>query len=65
MSKLTLKAARVNAGLTLKDAAEKIGRSPATVCAWEKGQADPKLGDFLKLMELYGTDTGDILRKEE
>ena len=64
MSKLTLKAARVNAGLTIKDVAVKIGRTPGTVCSWENGQSEPKLGDFFKLMDIYGTDPRDIAVKE-
>lgn len=34
--KITLKAARVNAGLTITEAAKLIGISPTTLIKWEK-----------------------------
>lgn len=55
MDKITLEAARVNAGLRIEDVAAKIGRAPATVSAWENG-SEPKISDALKLAELYGVD---------
>ena len=36
--KITLKAARVNAGLTQKELAEKIGKSETTIIKWENDQ---------------------------
>lgn len=37
MSKMTLKAARINRNLTAKEAAEKLGISVETLSNWEKG----------------------------
>lgn len=52
--KLTLKAARVNAGYTQKDAAEKLGVSNATLCNWENGTSYPNIPQVEKICELYG-----------
>lgn len=61
MDKITLKAARVNKGLTQKDVAEigKIGLS--TIGAWERGTADPDYLQLLGLASLYGVDVDSIL----
>lgn len=36
---ITLKAARVNAGLTIKEASKKLGISHTTLTKWEKNSA--------------------------
>ena len=52
--KITLRAARVNAGLSLREAAEKIGKSPKAVSYWERGIVPIKAIDFNKLCtEIY------------
>ena len=38
---ISLAAARVNADLSQKEAAEKIGVAPVTLSRWEKGEAIP------------------------
>ena len=53
MPKITLKAARVNAELTLDEAAERIGKSKQTIMNWENGKADIRYSDLLKLSEIY------------
>lgn len=45
-STITLRAARVNAGLSLKDTAGKIGKSSKTVSLWERGLVPIKAIDF-------------------
>ena len=64
MDKITLEAARVNAKLRIEDVAQKIGRAPATISAWENG-AEPKITDALKLCEIYGADIYRIAWKED
>ena len=54
MAKITLKAARVNAGLTQAEAAAKLGIAQSTLKNWEYGHTDPKLPQFMKLCRLYG-----------
>lgn len=61
MSKITLKAARVNAGLTQKEAAEKLNVSNKTVWAWECGKAMPKVNKIDEICELYGRSYDDII----
>lgn len=51
--KITLKAARVNAELTLDDVAEIIGKSKQSIENWENGKTPIKYSDLLKLSELY------------
>ena len=52
--KLTLKAARVNAGYSQKEAAEIIGISNKTLCSWENGKTFPDQPMIEKLCGLYG-----------
>ena len=47
MPKITLKAARVNAELTLDEAAERIGKSKQTIVNWENGKAEIRYKDLL------------------
>lgn len=52
--KITLAAARVNAGLTQKQLAEKCGVSESSVFNWENGKSSPKLKHLPMLEEAYG-----------
>lgn len=49
MITITLRAARVNAGLSLKEVAEKMGKSAKAVSYWERGIVPIKAIDFNKL----------------
>ena len=51
--KITLKAARVNAELTLDEVAERIGKSKQTIVNWENGKTPIKYSDLIKLSEIY------------
>ena len=51
--KITLKAARVNAELTLDDVAERIGKSKQSIENWESGKTPIKYSDLIELSELY------------
>jgi DNA-binding XRE family transcriptional regulator len=53
-----LRAARISAGLTLKQVAEKIGYSWVGVERWEKNVCLPKPGVLWHLRTLYGVDEG-------
>lgn len=61
MIKLTLKAARVNAGFTQKEAAEKLGISNVTLCNWEKGVSFPDAQQIQKICELYGVSYDNLI----
>ena len=58
--KLTLKAARVNAGLTQKGAAERLGVSNKTVCGWENGATTPNIQYVNAMCELYGVSYDNL-----
>lgn len=53
MLKLTLKAARVNKGLTQQEAAKRLKISNKTLLRWEKGETMPTANYILALCELY------------
>lgn len=57
---ISLKAARVNAGLTQEQLAEKLGVSPVTIWKWETGQSEPRFSQFKKLCEAVDIDMADI-----
>jgi transcriptional regulator with XRE-family HTH domain len=51
---ITLKAARINAGLTQEQVKAKTGYSRNSLYRWEKGIGSPKWKDLKRLCELYG-----------
>lgn len=51
--KISLKAARVNAGYSLVTAAEKLHISKNTLNNWELGVSEPKTSQARQLSELY------------
>lgn len=51
--KISLAAARVNAGLTQKQAAEALGVRTETICAWETHKTSMSVDMALKIAELY------------
>jgi transcriptional regulator with XRE-family HTH domain len=54
LTRLTLKAARVNAGLSQKDAASRLGVSKCTLSKWERGISMPKANQIADICSLYG-----------
>lgn len=54
--KITLRAARVNAGLSLKDVSEILKTSYVTVSRWETGKSVPSIKKFKQLCALYGIE---------
>lgn len=61
MAKITLRAARVNAGVTQKVAAKHVSVSNKTMVKWEKGLAFPNVIQALALCRLYGISFDDII----
>lgn len=53
MDKITLRAARVNAGYTQRRAAELIGVSLSTVKNWEVGKSFPNQPAIDKICDVY------------
>lgn len=58
---ITLKAARVNAGLTQAEAAERIGVSKEVIGNWERGKTFPKIPNIKKIEEVYGMTYADLI----
>lgn len=54
MFKISLKAARVNAGLSQKEVAKILEISNTTVTNWENGKSYPSAEKIDKLCKLYG-----------
>jgi transcriptional regulator with XRE-family HTH domain len=54
VTKITLSAARVNAGFSQKEAAKELNISNSTLCNWEKGKTFPDQPMIEKLCNLYG-----------
>ena len=51
---ISLKAARVNAGLTQDEAGRFLNRTKQTIVNWENGVTEIKYRDLEALSELYG-----------
>ena len=58
---MTLKAARINAGIDQKTAANKLGVSPDTLGNWEKGLTFPNVPQILRIEDLYSVSFADII----
>ena len=54
MPKISLEAVRVNAKMTQKEWASKLGVSNSTVCNWEKGNTEPSLSQLREMSRLSG-----------
>ena len=54
MVKISIKAARVNVGLSQKEAAERLNVSNKTLGNWENGVTFPPADKILDICELYG-----------
>lgn len=57
---ITLKAARVNANLTMKNVAEILDVSIDTIRNWETAKTFPNVPQITKLEQLYGVNYADI-----
>ena len=60
---LTLRAARVNAGLTQEQVHERLGIAMSTLSRMECGKSSPKYKTLCELCRLYGV-TIEQLKKE-
>lgn len=58
---LTLKAARVQAGLTQQEAAKRIGVNPATLCNYENQKSFPDIPILKRIEQVYGVNYSDII----
>lgn len=60
MPQMTLKAARVNAGLTQTAVAQRLDVSISTIKNWESGKTFPKQPQIEALCRLYGVSYDNI-----
>lgn len=60
MVKLSIRAARVNIGLSQKEAAVRIGVSNKTLGNWEKGITFPPVDKIPVICELYGVSYDNL-----
>lgn len=60
MSKITLRAARVNIGMTQKEAAKALKISNKTLGNWENGSSTPKAIYIDNICELYKVPYDEI-----
>lgn len=58
---ITLKAARVNAGLSQEQAAERLKITTSTLRSWEKGTTFPTVEKIRMLEDLYSVTYADII----
>lgn len=56
----SIRAARVNAGYTQKQAAQALGVSESTVIKWEKGSSVPLADKFVEMCQLYNVSMDDV-----
>ena len=60
MAQITLRAARINAGYTQKDAASMLGISKTTLIKWEQYKTFPDVSAVEKICALYHAHYDDI-----
>lgn len=58
---ISMKAARVNKGLTQEEAAHKLGITKNTLLNYEKGRTAPDIDIFKRIVKLYGCTVDDII----
>ncbi len=58
---MTLKAARVNQGMTQKEAAKKLGISVDTLGKYERGTSFPSIPIIKKMEEMYEVSYSDLI----
>lgn len=51
--KISLEAARVNAGFQQREAADRLGVAAATLRSWENGDTMPDIDKAMEISELY------------
>ena len=66
MARMTMRAARINAGfnhsgLSQKEAAAALGVSNKTLCAWESGKSYPKADIIPAICKLYDISFDDLI----
>ena len=58
---ITLKAARVNKGLTQEEAGRRLNVSQYTISNWECGKTFPDAKQILAIQDVYGVKYDDLI----
>ena len=61
MKRITMKAARINRGLTQADAAKALNVTKKTVGSWESGKTKPRLDKIEPICMLYECSYDEIV----
>ena len=59
--RITLKAARINSGCRMKDAAAALGVSITTLSRWENRHSTPRSDQFLAMCDLYSVSPAQVI----
>ena len=62
---VSIKAARVNAGLTQADVAKALGKSKNTIVSYETYTSSPDITIAIAMAELFGMSLSDIIWDKE
>lgn len=65
MTKISIKALRINKGLNQQDVADILGVSKPTVIKWEKGEVEPKGLVVYALAKLYDVEVQNIAIRQK
>lgn len=63
--KISIKAARVNAGLTQMDVAKELGKSKNTIVSYESYTTCPDINTAKEMAKLFNMSVNDILWSKE
>ena len=61
MLKISLRAARINAGMTQKEVADKLRKHKMTIAHWENGQTPVDMANFAAMCNLYGVPENCVI----
>ncbi len=64
MAAISLKAARIDAGLTQAELARRLNVSETTIWKWETGKSEPKLSQFKVICDICGRSMSEIFLPE-
>lgn len=63
--KISLRALRINAGFTLKEASKKLSISSETLRSYESQKTHPDFKKLSEILSLYNVKYGDIVYSED
>ena len=62
---MNLKNARIRAGLTQEEVAEKLKIDQSAISLWETGRNGPKVSRLPEIAKLFGTTIDELLKEDE